>query len=239
MSTYRELVFMVLDELKLSTDDSTINENHIIFLLDKYRAAILQQHYANIKKEIPESNYQTICLNLTPIPEDSEERFYLKSEESIPYMLNIGTPQVYPIDYYEGTITYVSKERMKYIGYNKYLQNIIYCSLGPDNHLYFKCSNHQLLYLEKVNMVGLFQNPSEAAFIKCSNHNNINNILDAVFPLEESLIPQLISTIVNDIFRAVFNPEDATNNANDDFADMMAYIRRNIKSNVLEGTNKE
>ena len=43
MATYKELVYMCLDELKLKSDDSFIQQEHIIFLLDKYRAFILKQ----------------------------------------------------------------------------------------------------------------------------------------------------------------------------------------------------
>lgn len=35
MSTYAELVYMVLDEIKGMSDDFTFNEDHVIFLLDK------------------------------------------------------------------------------------------------------------------------------------------------------------------------------------------------------------
>ena len=62
--TWRQLVYMVLDEIKLTSDDSIINENHVIFLLNKYRTFLLKQRYSDIKKPIPESNYQTICLDL-------------------------------------------------------------------------------------------------------------------------------------------------------------------------------
>ena len=58
--TYREIVYSILDLLKQSSDDSFYTEEHVLFLVSKMRAAILKQTYANIKKEIPESNYQTI-----------------------------------------------------------------------------------------------------------------------------------------------------------------------------------
>ena len=68
MSTYRELVYLVLDELKGTSDDFTYTEEHIMFLLSKYRAFLLKQKYNDIKKQIPESNYQTICIDLTEVP---------------------------------------------------------------------------------------------------------------------------------------------------------------------------
>lgn len=54
MSTYRELVYLVLDELKLTSDDALFNEEHVMFLLGKYRGFLLKQQYKDIKKEIPE-----------------------------------------------------------------------------------------------------------------------------------------------------------------------------------------
>jgi hypothetical protein len=48
---------MCLDELHLTSDDSLFNEDHILFLINKYRAFLLKQRYSDIKKQIPESNY--------------------------------------------------------------------------------------------------------------------------------------------------------------------------------------
>ena len=64
---YKDIVYLILDELKLTNDDSVINENHIVLLASKYRNMILKQRYSDIKKPIPESNYQTICLTLEKI----------------------------------------------------------------------------------------------------------------------------------------------------------------------------
>lgn len=64
MSTYREVIYMVSDEIKASSDDAYFTEEHIMFLLKTYRAFILKQRYADVKKQIPESNYQTICIDL-------------------------------------------------------------------------------------------------------------------------------------------------------------------------------
>ena len=58
---------MIADELELFSDDATYTEDHIIYLLGKYRAFLLKQRYADIKKQIPESNYQTICLDLIEV----------------------------------------------------------------------------------------------------------------------------------------------------------------------------
>ena len=73
MSTYKELVYMCLDELKLYSDDALYTEEHIMFLLGKYRTFLIKQRYSDVKKQIPESNYQTICLDLIKVPAISGE----------------------------------------------------------------------------------------------------------------------------------------------------------------------
>ena len=224
MSTYRELVYLCLDELKLYSDDAVFTEDHIIFLLNKYRAFLLKQRYSDIKKQIPESNYQNVCLDLIQVPaisgEPCEGGVYLRSKEKVPFLMKIGNPRVYPIDYYQGEITYVSRDRMRYIGYNKYLQNIIYTSLGPDNYLYFKSFNPQFLYLEKVRMTGIFEDPNIASQLQCDKSDSSCSILDNTFPIEEALIPPMVELIVKELLGAEYRPEDKTNDAKDGLSEV-------------------
>ena len=226
MSTYKELVYMCLDELKLYSDDALYTEEHIMFLLGKYRTFLIKQRYSDVKKQIPESNYQTICLDLIKVPaisgEPCEGGSYLRSKKKIPFLMKIGNPRVYPIDYYQGEITYVSRDRMRYVGYNKYLQNIIYASLGPDNYLYFKSFNPQFLYLEKVRMTGIFEDTLAASELQCPDEsgNTVCDILDREFPIENALIPPLIQLVVEELTKAEYKPEDKENNSDDDLSEV-------------------
>lgn len=233
MSTFREVIYMCSDQLKLSSDDAFFTNDHILYLIKKYRGLLLDQRYKDIRKEIPLSNYQTICLDL----EKDNSLSYcgrdtlLKSAEVIPNLLTVGNVQVYPVDYYNSEITYVSKERMKYVGHNKWLQNIIYCSLAPNNYLYLKSSNPQFKYLKKIKMTGIFEDIEEVEKLKCENDTTCD-ILDSRFPLEEALIPQLIEVVVKFMTSGLYKPEDTENNASDDMANMMSFIRQNMKSNL-------
>lgn len=236
MTTYRELVFLVLDELKLSADDSYYTEEHVIFMLSKYRGLLLKQQYKDVKKEIPESNFQTLCLDLIQVPaitgEPCEGGTYLRSKEKIPFLIDIATPRVYTEDFYQGNITYVSRERMRYVGYNRWLPNIIYASIGPDNYLYFKSFNPQFLYLEKVRLTGIFENPEIASELECDKSNSTCDILDMPFHLEEALIPQVVQLVVKELSGAIYKPKDNTNNASDDLSELATFIRNNVKSNL-------
>ena len=205
--TYREIVYACLDILKLTSDDSLYTEDHIIFLANKARTLLLKQRYSDIKKKIPESNYQTICLDLEKVQniQDLEcKGSSLRTVQEIPYLMKIGNPKVYPQNYYLGEITYISRERMRYVGHNKYLQNIIYCSLAPDNHLYFKSSNPQYLYLKKVQVTGIFEDIQKASELECNNNN--------------SLVQPLIEIIIKQLGPSVNLPQDQENDAQDNLA---------------------
>ena len=213
---------MCLDELKLMSDDANFNEDHIAFLCGKYRSFLLKQrYYTDIKKAISESNYQTICLDLIEVPaisgEVCEGGSYLRSRDKIPVTLMIGNPRVYPIDYYQGEIAYVSRDRMRYVGYNKWMKNIIYCSIAPDGYLYFKSWNPQFLYLEKVKFTAIFEDANEVSNLTCNGDEGTTcDLMDRIFPIEEALVPPLIELVVNELRKAEYVPSDENNNADDD-----------------------
>lgn len=226
---------MCSDQLKLSSDDTFFTNDHILYLLKRYRGLYLSQKYKDVRKEIPESNYQTICLDLIQVPaisgEPCEGGTFLRTKNKIPSLLTIGDAKVYPIDYYIGDITMVSRERMKYVGHNRWLQNIIYCSIAPDGYMYFKSSNPQYLHLENVRMTGIFEDIDKVEELSCGKESSCD-ILDRKFPIEEALIPQLIDTVVKFMTSGLYKPEDDDNNAKDDLATLMQFLRNNMKSDL-------
>lgn len=237
MSTYRELTNMVLDELKIISDDSHFQEEHVIFLLDKYRSLILKQKYEKEKQEMPESNYQTICLDLEKIPSYDGDvcggRGYLRSKQKIPTLMYMTQPKVGTTDYFSGNIEYTNRDRFKYTGNNKYLQNIIYSTIGPGDKLYVKSSNPQAYYLDKVTLTGIFEDSSKAAELACEKDGDEDgsacDVLDKSFPLEEALIPNLIQAVVKELGAALYNAEDDQNNANDELGTLARYLAQHLK----------
>lgn len=223
MSKYSELVHLVLDELKLISDDSHFQQEHILFLLDKYRVFLIKQKYSDIKKEIPDSNLQTICVDLERVnsingsPCDGSD--YLRSVQKIPLLSTVYNPKVSSLDYFRGNFSYVSRERFKYVGFNKFLKNQIYSTIAPDSYLYIKSTNPQIYYLEKVKITGVFEDSEQAAALQCqdSDEEGTCDIMDKRFPLEESLVPLLVELIVKELSGSQYKPADTTNNAADDF----------------------
>lgn len=241
MTTYREVVFMALDELKLISNDSTYTPEHLIFLADKMRALLLDRRYRDARKgEVSRSNYQEICLELVEVPAIPGTTCYgeyLRSTEKVPSLMNIGIKHIYPVDYFNSEhISYIPLERMPYVGYNKWLSNMIYVTKGPDDYLYLKSSNPQFLYLKKLKIDAVFQNSQEATKLSCGNSIDSNcDILDSEFPLEDTLISVLIQLMVQELSGARYLPTDKQNNASDDMSGLMGVTPKTLqKTNTKE-----
>ena len=226
MAKYKEIVYMVLDELHQYSDDSNITEEHIIFLAGRYRSFLLKQRYlSDLKKEIPESNYQTLCLKLEKKEaiEDlpCEGGYYIRTTETLPTTIPIGTTRLSTTgSYYKSEIAYVSRDRMKYVGNNKWLQNIIYASLDPSGRIYMTSNNPQFLYLDggDLQVTGIFEDAEKASELGCYGDDDAGkcDIMERDFPIEDALIAPLIELVVKELSPEITAPEDAKNNANDD-----------------------
>lgn len=224
MATYREIAAMCLDMMHEYSDDANITEEHIIFLASRYRSFLLKQrYYTDLKKQIPESNYQTICLSVDKTETidglPCEGGYMLKTDMKIPTLLPLGTPKLYlASSFYKGEVALISPSRMKYVGFNKWMKSIIYGSLNPDGHVYLTSSNPQFLYLKDVKMQGIFESAEEASKLECGKEGEDKpcDLLDRTFPMEDALIAPLLELVVKALSPTVTAPEDKDNNANDD-----------------------
>ena len=225
----KEIVYMVLDLAKAATsDDSFWTEDHVIFLLKKYRSFLIKKEQEKQKATTDiasEFEYQQICLDLEKVPaidgEPCTGGYYLRTTKKIPKILEDNQPRVYPVDFYQGiNISYIPRDRMRYVGTNKFLQNIIYVSLGPDLHLYLNSSNPQFLYLKKLRMSAVFEDFDDISCYLCDEDGNSKacDVLDEVFPIREYLVPTLMELVVKELTTAKYQPVDEHNNASDDMS---------------------
>ena len=243
--TLRELVFMCMDEIKLHSDDSFYTEDHLVFLLNKYRSFVLKKELDKENKQLSSTNGQTICLDLIEIRDEDNPcgGSMLRTEQTIPNLVNDCKVSLYPVNYFEGDhIIYTTMERMRYTTYNKWTKNLIYAAKGPDDYLYLKSSNPQYLYLEKLRMKAIFEDFESAAQYACDDAGEELNcdILDMKFPIENALVPILVEMVVKELLGAAYRPKDSANNSNDDLSDIIAWARRNMKTAVqkqIEGND--
>ena len=242
MSTYREMIHIVLDELKLASDDAYFTDGHIQFLLGKYRAYLLKKEYGDsssafgraaiaARKYVPETNYQTLCLHLKTVDVVQGMCEYgkiVKSVEQLPNLLNIGVKKIYAENYMVelSNVVFVPQEQMRYVGRDKYRANIIYATIAPDGHLWIKSANPQHLYLKEIRFTAVFEDAEKAAEIDCESDGC--DILDNEFPMEESLQAQLIEIVVKSLLQPKMMPEDMANNSKDDSAMTQEQLNQQV-----------
>lgn len=231
MTTYRELCYMVLDELKLMSDDNYFNEEHCMFLLKHYRNMLLKQRYSDIRKKIPDSNKQTLCINLEIYQPDECSELQLRSIEKLPDTLGIYNITVTTYDE-SSTISFVSREQFKYSGTNKYTKNLLYATRGGDGKLYIKSNNPQFKYLKKVKVIGVFEDVDIANELSCCKSDEQEcDIMESSFPIESALINTLIQTVVKELSGSLYIGKDESNDAADDTNSINTYIKQNMKKN--------
>ena len=239
MALLKEIVYLVLDEIKSSNGDSNITENHVIFLANQYRLFLIEQKKLKQgEAALSSANEQTICIDLEKVDAIPGLEYcndvYLRSIQEIPEIVSEESVKVNLVDLFNIMTAYVSKERFKFVGHNKYLRNIIYTTLGPDNHLYFNSQNPQFKYLKKARVTGIFEDAEKAAQLSCDGDLAPCDIMDVEFPLETDLIPQMTELIVKELLGVNYRPKDDVNNSSDDLADIAAFVRRNMKSDVAK-----
>lgn len=231
MTTYKELVYMVLDELKAKSDDFYYTEDHIIFLLEKYRAFLLKQKYRTPKSVVLNSNYSYIEIPapLTLTAHILETSF---SCEAIP----IAQPKLTVIPNRNDTkkeviFNYCTEDRRLFLRQSNYLKNMNYFyflnnKLVLDSGNKFFKDNHRLNLIARLKII--LESPSKVY----KNLDDNADILDMVFPLEESLISPLLEMVVKDLTSAMFKPEDDINNGKDETGDLNKFMYQNSKSDL-------
>jgi hypothetical protein len=228
MATFGQIVYSVLDILKERTDDSYYTEEHIIFLASKMRALLIDRKYRNSRNQtyspMSDENEQQICLDLVPSDNDALmcNGQWLESVQTIPSIVGDTQPKLSVVsDVIHSMVTYIPVERMPYVGYNKWLRNIIYAAKSDNGKVYLNSNNPQFMYLKKAKLSGVFSDPQEAVKLACDDDGNANkcNILEMKFPLEAALVPSCIEMVVQELTGSRYAPEDKNNDAKDGLGD--------------------
>ena len=223
MATFGEITYMVLDILKERADDAYYTEEHIIFLARTFRNFLIERKYKNTRNStwqaMSDENKQEICLDLeaTELLPDGCSGSWLRSVQEIPDTLGGTDAKMYVVNnMLHSMVTFIPVERMPYVGYNKWLKNIIYAAKGADGHVYLNSNNPRFMYLKQAKMEAVFSDPEEAAALACdADGEGKCDILSQRFPLEEALVPSCIEMIVQELLGSRYAPEDKGNDAKD------------------------
>ncbi len=236
MYTYNQAIYMVLDFMKVSSDDAYYTPDHVAFLLNKYRAYVLKSKYDNATETPSDSNYQTLTLNLEEVDRIEGHPCrgkYLVSTNKIPDSLGVGTPIVAGADIFSGDLCMVSNARFRSVGFNKWMRNITYVTT-EGGKVYMKSCNPMLYYMETGTYRDIFSEPLEAAALSGEYEVDANGELchpyEVEFPLEDNLLPLVMQYVVKDLSGGLYKPKDSENNADDDLSALANFIRSYVKS---------
>ena len=224
--TYKELVYMALDALKIHSDDSKFTEDHVIFLLNKYRAYALRQKYSKTLEEANLANYQSILVEINMKHGFFNGGAHYNSVKAIPNILDIALPKIELSPFNTLEIVFISNNRFKYVGNNKFLSNILYACISNDKYLWIKGKSDIIASKSYLYLHAIFSNPLEV-----DDYNNETvDVLDREFPMEEDLVPGVLELVLKDLTNGIYKPSDNTNDAQDALSDLAGFLRRNMKS---------
>lgn len=235
MAKFSEIVYSVLDLLKETSDDAFYTEEHVLALVKNARALLLERKYKQTRNSsftaMSDENKQQICVDLEPVEMMSGgcAGGWLKSTQKIPDTLDVADLKVYPVsDMLPSMVTFIPAERMPYVGYNKWLKDIIYAAKSADGYLFMHGTNPQFMYLEKARAEGVFADPEEAAALACDKdgENSSCDVMDQDFPLEKDLVSSVIEMVVSELNGSRFAPKDNKNNAHDDLGDASMNVNQ-------------
>lgn len=230
MATFGEVVYMCMDFLKQSSGDSFYTEEHVLSLIKNMRAFLIEKKYKGSRnspfQQVSEENKQRIKFKLQPADiSGCSTGTWLRSEVAIPELMDLpGTTMCTVNDLLFTNVSFIPRERMPYVGYNKWLKDIIYASRSIDGYLYLSSSNPQFMFLGCAGLTGVFPDPDAAIKANAAFDGNESclDIMDEVFPLEEALISPCIESAVQELNGARFAPQDRKNNASDDLPDSVS-----------------
>ena len=246
MNTYRDLIYIVLDKLKLTSDDARYKEEHVAYLLDKYRPLLLKQRFADIRKTISPNNYSVFTIDVeegsgydgsllgNTINHTSNGKVYT-STTLMPRLVGFNDDveeyRIFNVPQIEdnapvliGDFSIVSPDRFKYVGENKWLRKFNYTTIGPDYKLYVKVKDEDIQLPTTLLIQAIVEDPKKEV-------NRIlpivDDYLDMIYPLEEAITPLLLELVIKDLTGSIYKPEDKNNNADDDLSNMS--VTKNTK----------
>lgn len=226
MATFGEVVYMVLDLVKLRSDDAYFTEEHVMFLASQMRALLLNRKYKGSRGAVYNpttlSDVQEICVPVQPteMPTGCSSG-WLKSTVPIPKMSDYPQPTASSLNAMVSyAVTMIPMERMPYVGHNKWLKNIIYVALGPDGYLYLHGFTPQSAYVDNIKLQGVFYDAFEAAKLSCDENGEQCDPMKVRFPLDEALLPQCIEMTARMLLGSKYAPSDAKNDARDNLSDI-------------------
>lgn len=245
--TYREIVYAVLDSTKTISDDALLEVEHVIYIANKMRSLLFIQKYKGKKVEIPFAYYQRLNVYFDTSYNGGLTYKSIKQLPNILDITNLWQYTfVHNDGMRTENLNFINPQKFKVVGYNKWLKGQVYITIDLDNYMYAKIPAissgnsinliseyetgtlisedglNQLVAEDSEGLVDsyvyydtILDNPIDGYRF---NDNDELDVLDFIFPCEESLIQPIIDLCVKEIAAINGITRDVTNNATEDIS---------------------
>lgn len=235
--TKRNIIYTVMEKLKIESDDNDISSDLISSMIDSTRAMLVKQFYSEKGWNIPVEIKQEICLALTPVDNVNGASCFgstSRSVESLPKGISLkgvdgGMLRVKTYDRKNIQLNIVPMERIPFVGQDQFTSGLLYCAIDIDRKIYFASGNRKLMGLEVVKVDGVYESPEDAFNMRCieygstGNYNTKTDIeivqpdnWDEEYPMELSMQDIVIETIMKSLLQTIALPADTTNDSTND-----------------------
>jgi hypothetical protein len=223
--TREEAVYEILEIIRGNqlSDDIDIDTREVEFQLDNARAVFLRQEFNKPGRLIDNNLVQDLgCVTLEEAdPADCCEIdtgcSILRTVEEIPKAIHLfdgpAITRVGPVNKMNIKYSFVSYEQAVFSGNGKYNQQAIFAFL-LNNRIYLTTKNKKAWLLDKINIRGVFEKPSEASeFVDCDN--NPCYTMASNYPINNWMYPFIRDMVLEKYGISLKMPKDNTNNADD------------------------
>lgn len=247
MHTYRDIVYAILDGTRTLSDDALLEVEHVIHICHKYRGLLFTQKYKGKKVEIPFAYYQRLNVYFDTSYNGGLTYKSIKQLPNILDITNLWQYTfVHNDGMRTENLNFINPQKFKVVGYNKWLKGQVYITIDLDNYMYAKIPAiisgnsinliseyetgtlisedglNQLVAEDSGDLVDsyvyydtILDNPIDGYRF---NDNDELDVLDFIFPCEESLIQPIIDLCVKEIASINGITRDVTNNATEDIS---------------------
>jgi len=233
MATKRELIFTVMEGLKIQTDDTDVSQELISSMIDSARATTIKQMYGNKDWNLPIELRQEVCLGLAPANAVDGQRCLgtiLRSTKKLPKGISIkgGDGSLLRVKRYDRQATQINivpVERLPMIGHNTFTANMVYAAIDVNRYLYLVSANKKHMFMEAVKVDGVYESPELASDMRCIDYNTGSTSLtesvvicepwDEEYPLELAMQDIVVGQVLKQLSVRLSLPEDNTNDGED------------------------
>jgi hypothetical protein len=227
MAKLNEIVYDIREALKEFSDDSEIDNRHLIYLINTKRAKYLRQDLNNFQKVTDTSIQQTFCLELEVTSAnqcglDLGCNKIIRTKKPLPTAIELHTKpaitKIKPTNRIAAPFNFITRDKAPMLEYAPFNKSV-YAFIDNDYHIYLISKGDAVNLLDCITVSGIFENP-----LKLSEYKTCCGCVDgeaevcyneeeSEYPLQPHYVDLIKSEIVNDLLKLKQIPEDKINDA--------------------------